>query len=127
LSNLYQIEQTGPKTSARNTIGTWTVTVTNTGPSNATGILLGVTTDGISVTSATPGAHGGRVKVGGTTIGGLVWSSGGLVPGGSVTYMVTGKVTAKPGSLRVQAGALSAVPDPVAANNVGNATTTVTK
>jgi hypothetical protein len=122
-----KVSVTGPASSARNTIGTWMVTVTNTGPSNATGILLGVTTDGISVTSATPGAEGGRVKVGGTTIGGLVWSFGGLVPGGSVIYTVTGKVTEQAGTLRVRAGATSAVPDPAAANNVSSAATTVMK
>jgi uncharacterized repeat protein (TIGR01451 family) len=91
---------------------TYTITVTNLGPSTASNIVV---SDNLPGTVTFVSASGG-----GTNAGGLVmWPSiTSLANGGTANFMVTVKAPAS-GSFTNRASATSSTPDPVSSNNDG--------
>jgi GH35 family endo-1,4-beta-xylanase len=109
---------TGPSTVTSRATATYTLTVTNAGPSaaqNLTGVLA---TTGLAKATVSPGAGTGSVTVGGTTVSGTRWTVPSLASGQSVTFTVTGTVSARRGSIvTAVGGAVSTTADPSTRNN----------
>lgn len=121
------VRVTGPGSVRTNTQVTYTVTVTNTGPAAAAATKTVLGAAGVATTSTTPVTGTGTLKIRATTLTGALWTGATIAAGQSVTYTLTGKVTAKPGNLvGVAAGALSSTPDPALAGNIAATATRVT-
>jgi len=116
----------GPATVTRGGTATYMVTVTNLGTSTATNVRTVLAASGLSVTATSPVTTSGSVKVQGVTYTGALWTAASLPAGGSVTYTLTGTVTAKRGETVVAQGATTSdVPDAVTTNNAARVTSTV--
>jgi uncharacterized repeat protein (TIGR01451 family) len=100
---------------------TYTIVVTNNGPSDATSVVL---TDGIPVgTSYVSNAGGGTLSSGTVT-----WSLGTIAAGSSASVTLTVKVEATASSsVSNTASVSSSVFDPTTSNNTASATTAVNK
>lgn len=98
---------------------TFEVTVSNSGPSAAAGVVLDeLMPAGFLLTGATP-------SVGTWSMEDARWTVGTLLPGESATITVTATVHTE-GALTNTAVASSRTPDPDTSNNTGTATVTVT-
>jgi hypothetical protein len=116
------VKVTGPATVSPGSPVTYTVTVTNNGPATAAKVTTAVAVAGIgSVTSSPPAPHG---SLAGVT--GLLFSAPSLAAGSSLTYTVSGTVTAQHGDIGAVAVTRSAVPDPHLSNNLAAVSTPVT-
>ena len=116
----------GPGTVTRGGTATYSVTVKNLGTSTATNVRTVLAASGLSVTATSPVTTSGSVKVQGVTYTGALWTAASIPAGGSVTYTLTGTVTAKKGETVVAQGATTSdVPDAVTTNNVATVTSTV--
>lgn len=113
-----QITKTGPATGAAGAALTYTLTVTNAGPSTATAVQV---TDSLPV-----GTTFGSASAGGTAVGRLVtWPAiPTLAPGASQSFTVT-LSAAEGGTIVNVANATTTTPDPTPANNRATATTTI--
>jgi hypothetical protein len=106
----------------------YTVTVKNNGTSTATNVRTVLAVAGLSITGTTPITSSGSVKIQGVTYTGALWTTASIPSGGSVTFKVTGTVTAKKGDSVVAQGATASdVPDSVTTNNVATVRTPVTR
>ena len=116
------VKITGPATAASRAKISYTVTVTNGGPATATRVETSVATRGLTAVSAsTPGSHHG---IGVTT---LLLTEPSLAAGATVSYTITGTVTApRHAIIGVVAATRSRVPDPELRNNVSAITEKVT-
>jgi large repetitive protein len=116
------VKITGPATVSPGSSVTYTVTVTNNGPATANKVTTAVAVSGIgSVTSSPPAPHGSLLGV-----TGLLFSDSSLAAGSSVTYTVSGTVTAQHGDIGAIAVTHSAVPDPHPLNNLAAVSEAVT-
>lgn len=123
-----QVTVTAPATLGKHETGIWRLTVLNHGPAPAANVRAALITQGLTVISTSPATKTGRVQVGGLTISGPAWSIASLAAGASATFEVTATPTAsRAGTLSVIGGAVSSIPDPVPADNIGRSSTTVTK
>jgi hypothetical protein len=121
-----EIAVTGGFSVVRGASATYTVTVTNKGPSTATNVRTVLAVSGLSITSTNPITTSGSVKVQGVTYTGALWTTASIPVNGSVTFTLTGTVTAKKGDTVVAQGATTSdVPDPVTTNNVATVRSTV--
>ena len=123
-----QVTVTGPSTVTRGVTASYVVTVTNLGPVAATNLRTVLALSGLTVTTTAPASVSGSVKVQGQTYTGALWTTPSLASGASVTYTLTGTVTARKGdAVLAQTAATNDVPDPATANNTAKATSTVTR
>ena len=114
-----KITLTGPATAARGATVTYTVTVTNTGPAAATNPTTVLGGAGLTTTATSPTTGTGTLKIGSTTLTGARWTTATLPTGGTLTYTLTGKVTAKAGqTIALAAGTLATTPDPQLVTNL---------
>ncbi|HEU4999424.1 MAG TPA: HYR domain-containing protein [Lapillicoccus sp.] len=121
-----EISVTGDSSVVRGVSATYTVTVTNKGPSTATNVRTVLAVSGLSITSTNPSTTSGSVKIQGVTYTGALWTTTSIPVNGSVTFTLTGTVTAKKGDTVVAQGATTSdVPDPVTTNNVATVRSTV--
>lgn len=104
-----------PSSPATGATITYTVTVTNKGPATATGVVTGVAVSaGVGSVTATGTVRHGTIA--GVT--GLLFVDNSLASGASVTYTITGTVTAHRGAIIGAVTAVrSTVPDPNLLNN----------
>jgi uncharacterized repeat protein (TIGR01451 family) len=113
---------TGPSSAAEGASVTYNITVTNAGPSGATGVVFTDTLPSmVNFTSAT--SSQGTFSVSG---GVVTFSAGNVAAGGTVTATVTGQAV-EDGSGANNVSVTSTSPDPNSANNSGSATTTFTE
>jgi endo-1,4-beta-xylanase len=119
----------GPATVSHNRTATYRVTVTNAGPSTAEGLAVVLGTTGLKKVDGGRGGATGTVSVGGTTLSGTRWAVPALASGTSVTFTVSGDVSAKKGGLvTAVAAATSGTTDPAVRDNVSRPVVTrVTK
>lgn len=123
-----QVTVTGPSTVTRGVTASYVVTVTNLGPVAATNLRTVLALSGLTVTTTAPASVSGSVKVQGQTYTGALWTTPSLASGASVTYTLTGTVTARKGdAVLAQTATTNDVPDPATANNTAKATSTVTR
>jgi hypothetical protein len=116
----------GPASVIRGGTPTYHVTVTNIGPSAATNVRTVLTASGLSVIATSPSTGSGSVKVQGVTYTGALWTTATIPVNGSVSFTLTGTVTAKKGDTVIAQGATgSDVPDPATADNVARVTSIV--
>ncbi|HXN61650.1 MAG TPA: Ig-like domain repeat protein [Acidimicrobiales bacterium] len=102
----------------------YTVTVTNNGPGTATGVTTAVALSGLGSVSENVAAKSGSVL----GITGVLFTQGTLAPHGTLTYVLSGTVSAKaPGTVDVLAATGSSVHDPNVLNNLTGAATQVIK
>jgi hypothetical protein len=121
-----QVTVSGPTSVIRGGSPTYQVTVTNLGPSTATNVRTVLAVAGLSVTATNPSTGSGSVKIQGVTYTGALWATSTIPAGGSVTFTLTGTVTAKKGDTVIAQGvATSDAPDPALANNAARVTSTV--
>jgi hypothetical protein len=121
-----KVTVTGPASVIRGSTPTYHVTVTNIGPSAATDVRTVLTASGFSVIATSPSTGSGSVKVQGVTYTGALWTTATIPVNGSVSFTLTGTVTAKKGDTVIAQGATgSDVPDPATADNVARVTSTV--
>jgi uncharacterized repeat protein (TIGR01451 family) len=114
------VTNTGPATGTEGNNLTYTVTVTNNGPSAATSVVLTDTLGGnLKFVSATTG-QGSFARSGGV----VTFSVGSVAPGARVTVTVTAQAL-EDGSLSNAASVSSATSDPNPGNNAASATTAV--
>jgi uncharacterized repeat protein (TIGR01451 family) len=114
------VTDTGPTTSTEGANLTYTVTVTNNGPSAATSVVLTDTLgSNLKFVSATAG-QGSFTQSGGV----VSFSVGSVASGASVTFTVTAQAL-EDGSLTNAATVSSATSDPNSGNNSASATTAV--
>jgi hypothetical protein len=114
-----KITLTGPATTLPNATITLTAVVLNQGPAAAVNLNTVIAATGLTTLSTNPPTGSGSITINGTTITGAKWTRPTLATGASVTYTLTGKVTAKRGqNVGVLAGTLSATPDPQLATNI---------
>lgn len=114
----------GPATVKSGTKATYTLTVSNAGPAAAVKLDSVLAVTGLGTVSTAPAAGTGAVKIGSTAVSGSRWTATSLASGASVTYAVSGTVTAKAGkTVALVAAAGSSISDPVLGNNL--ATTTI--
>ncbi len=112
----------GPATAAEGGSGTYTITVSNAGPSSATGVTLTDTLGSLlKYQSATTTA--GTFTVSGNTVTFLL---GTIAAGGKVTATVTAQAT-EDGSTSDSASVSSSSPDPSTGNNSASATTSISE
>src|SRR5918998_1765669 len=129
-----RVTKTGPETVVAGRTITWTVTATNWGPADATGVTI---TDavpaGVSAVSAT--ASRGTCTVtenlvscpAGTLLSGGIGPDASPQPGAAVTITITGTVAPDAtGTLANTATAAATTTDPVPSNNAATANTAVT-
>jgi hypothetical protein len=117
-----------PSTVTRGAAATYVVTVTNLGPAAATNLRTVLALSGLTVTTTVPASVTGSVKVRGVTYTGALWTTPSLASGTSVTYTLTGTVTAKKGdAVLAQTATTNDVPDTAIANNTAKVTSTVTR
>ncbi len=108
-----------PSTSATGSTLTYSITVTNNGPNAAQGVTLTATLAAAIVYQTTAASAGSC-----TATSEVICSLGSLASGARATVQVTGTVL-DPGSIESTALVSSAAYDPVQANNIATATTTV--
>jgi hypothetical protein len=126
-SNL-KVTVTGPATVTRGASATYQVTVTNAGPSVATNVRTVLGLSGLSLTGTAPASLTGSVKVQGVTYTGALWATSTLAAGQSVSFTLTGTVTARKGDVVVvQGAATNDVPDSAWADNTARATSGVSR
>ncbi|WP_225755624.1 endo-1,4-beta-xylanase [Actinotalea sp. Marseille-Q4924] len=110
---------TGPSTARAGSTVTFTMTVTNDGPSTAEGVSAVLATSGITKISASGDGEAGSITVRGTALTGTRWTVPTLASGESVTLTVTGKVSAKKGgTVTAVGGSASDTADPDGADDV---------
>lgn len=117
------VHVTGPATVSTGSPVTYTVTVSNAGPATATSLDTAVAVSGLqSVTSSPPAPEGSLLGV-----TGLLFKDPRLASGSTVTYTVSGTVSARRGE-RIGAIAVthSAVRDPNPSNNLAAVSEPVT-
>ncbi|WP_395682014.1 hypothetical protein, partial [Dokdonella sp.] len=125
-----EVQKSGPASMTAAAAVTYTVTVTNHGPSNADGtafsdpVPAGITAVTASCGTPTGGASCGAVNVAGNAVTSTITT---LPANGSVTFTIGGTAPADPTSLTntASANAPSGVTDPVPANNSDSVTTSV--
>jgi uncharacterized repeat protein (TIGR01451 family) len=116
------IAVTGPSSAAEGASVTYNITVTNAGPSGATGVVFTDTLPSmVNFTSATTSQ--GTFSVSG---GVVTFTAGNVAAGGTVTATVTGQAV-EDGSGANNVAVTSTSPDPNSANNSASATTTFTE
>lgn len=108
-----------PSTAATGSALTYSITVTNNGPNAAQGVSLTATLAAAIVYQSTAASAGSC-----TATSEVICSLGGLASGATATLQVTGTVL-DPGSIESTALVSSVAYDPVQANNIATATTTV--
>jgi hypothetical protein len=102
----------------------YAVTVTNNGPGTATGVTTAVGLSGLGSVSENVAAKSGSIL----GITGVFFTQGTLAPHGTLTYVLSGTVSAKaPGSVDVVAATGSSVHDPNVLNNLTATATQVIK
>lgn len=107
------VRKSGPATVAPGGTVTYTITVANSGPDAAEGVVV---TDVLPGTLTDVIASDGGVVAPPT----VTWTPGTLAPGAAVTFTVTGTAPAD-GELVNTAGATATTPDPDTSNNDGTA------
>jgi hypothetical protein len=123
-----EVTVSGPGTVTRGAGASYVVTVTNLGPAAVTNLRTVLALSGLTVTTTVPASVSGSVKVQGVTYTGALWTTPSLASGVSVTYTLTGTVTAKKGgTVTAQAATTGAVPDPAIANNAARTTSSITR
>jgi uncharacterized repeat protein (TIGR01451 family) len=116
------LTDSGPGTSTEGNNLTYTLTVTNNGPNDATNVALTDTLGAnLSFVSATAG-QGSFSQAGGI----ITFSAGTITNGSSVTFTVVAQAT-EDGSLINSASVTSDLPDSNSANNSASVTTTVSE
>ena len=124
----HSVTVSAPSTVTRGAAATYVVTVTNLGPAAATNLRTVLALSGLTVTTTVPPSVTGSVKVRGVTYTGALWTTPSLASGTSVTYTLTGTVTAKKSdAVLAQTATTNDVPDPAIANNTAKVTSTVTR
>lgn len=125
-----QVSIAGPASAPAGSTVTYTMTVKNAGPGNAVNVRSVLSAAGVATSATNPAAQTGTVKIGSTTLTGARWTLAALPAADgqhTVTYSLTGKVTAKRGQLlTVAGGALSSTPDPGPGANLSFKFTRVT-
>ena len=118
----------GPASVKAGSRATYTLTVTNTGNAAATGVGVAFGTTGLSGTSASPRGTAGNVVVDGVTMKGFSWTTPTLAAGQSLTYTISGKVSAAAGSSVTAKGfTRSSTEGTDAAGNSSSTVSTVTR
>ena len=114
-----KITLTAPATTVPNATISVTATVLNQGPATAVNLNTVIAATGLTTTATNPATGSGSITINGTTITGARWTRPTLATGATVTYTLTGKVTAQRGkTIAVVAGTLSGTPDPQLATNI---------
>ncbi|SDJ51674.1 VCBS repeat-containing protein [Frankineae bacterium MT45] len=107
------VTKTGPDVVRPGAAVSYTVTVTNNGPSNATGVVV---TDHLPPSLIGPSASDGGVVAGGS----VTWTVGAMSNGQTLNFTVSGTAPAS-GSLTDTVSGTSTTTDPIQSNNDGSA------
>jgi len=114
-----KITLTGPAATTNGATITVTATVLNQGPASAVNLNTVLAATGLTTTATNPTTGSGSITLNGTTITGARWTTTQLAAGDTLTYQLTGKVTAKKGkTVSIAAGTQSTTPDPQLATNL---------